>query len=93
MKLIKIGRRWINLEYLIMGEEHDGTPETAHIPPGGVRITLESGKEFDLTNGDADKCKRFVGEFFLPDPADMVAEDEGPGPNEGRQGLPWQKNQ
>jgi hypothetical protein len=29
MKLIRVGRRWINLEYLIMGEEADGTQETA----------------------------------------------------------------
>jgi hypothetical protein len=44
-----------------------------------VRITLESGKEFDLTDGDADKCRRHVAEFFLPDPAEnLVAHDEGP---------------
>jgi hypothetical protein len=79
MKLIRVGRRWINLEYLIMGEENDGTPETGHIPAGALRLTLESGKEFDLGDGDADKTRRHMAVFVLPDPAEnLVAHDEGP---------------
>jgi hypothetical protein len=69
MYLIRVGRRRINLEYLIMDEENDGTAETAHIPPGGVRVTMEAGKEFDLTGDDATTYKRQVNEAVCPDPA------------------------
>ncbi len=92
MKLIRVGRRWINLEYLIMGEEHDGSPETASIPPGGVRLTLESGKEFNLDNGDADKCRRHMAVFVLPEPAEnLVAHDEGPNEGESSPGRKRKK--
>lgn len=79
MKLVRIGRRWINIEYLILGEENDGSPETVSIPTSGVRVTLEAGKEFDLDNGDADKFRRYLEDCCLPDPAEnLVAHDDGP---------------
>jgi hypothetical protein len=67
MHLIRVGRRRINLEYLIMDEANDGTPETAHIPPGGIRVTLEAGKEFDLTGDDAASYNRQVEGVVCPD--------------------------
>lgn len=62
MKLIKVGRRRINLEYLIMDEKHDGTPVTAHIPPGGIRVTMESGVEFELVGEEAVEYDRLADE-------------------------------
>src|SRR4051794_15737536 len=66
MQLIRVGRRTINLEYLIMDEEGDGT---TGVPAGVTRVTLESGKEFDLTGADASLYRRHVDLFLQPDPA------------------------
>jgi len=68
VQLIRVGRRRINLEYLIMDEQHDGTPETAHIPAGGVRVTLESGIAFDLVGEEADSYNRAVDEALWVSP-------------------------
>jgi hypothetical protein len=78
MKLIRVGHRWVNLEYLISGEEHDDA-KAESVPIGGLRLTLETGKEFDLDGSDADKCRRHLESLCLPDPGeDLVAHDEGP---------------
>lgn len=74
MHLIRVGRRRINLEYLIMDEANDGTPETAHIPSGGIRVTLEAGKEFDLVGDDADAYNRQANEAVCPDPGAKAPE-------------------
>lgn len=79
VKLIRVGRRRINLEYLICDEEGDGSEETKTIPAGGVRITLESGKEFDVVGDDAEKYRRHVEALLMPDP--------GPGPDSERSGA------
>ncbi len=78
MKLIRVGYRWVNLEYLISGDEHD--PAAADVVPiGALRLTLETGKEFDLHGSDAEKCRRHLESLCLPDPgADTVAHEEGP---------------
>lgn len=70
MKLIQVGRRRINLEYLIMDEENDGTEETAHIPAGGVRVTMEAGKEFNLVGEDAETYRRHACDQVMNDPED-----------------------
>lgn len=60
MKLIRVGRRRINLEYLIMDEEYGTDPEPVGIPPGCIRVTLEQGKEFVLSGGDAESYRAMV---------------------------------
>jgi hypothetical protein len=62
MKLIRVGKRVINLEYLILAEEWDGTPETGQLVPGAVRVTLESGRVLTLSNGDAETFLRCLDE-------------------------------
>ena len=59
MYLIRVGRRTLNLCYLVMSEE-GAQGET--VPPGVVRITMESGKEFDLKGTDADAYLRAESE-------------------------------
>jgi hypothetical protein len=55
MYVIRAGRRLLNLDYMIMAEEGEpGSP----VPPGSVRVTMESGKEFDLVGPDADEFRR-----------------------------------
>jgi hypothetical protein len=68
MHVIQVGRRRLNLQFLVMDEEFDGTPETAHLPPGGVRVTMVCGKEFDLTAPWADVYRRQVAAIVEPDP-------------------------
>lgn len=70
MLLIQVGHLRINLEYLICDQEGDGTPATAGLPPGDIRITLERGKEFVLCGEDAESYRRQVEPYVLRDPAD-----------------------
>lgn len=72
MLLIRVGRRRINLEYLIEDEEGDGTPESSHIPMGGVLVTLQRGKEFVLVGPEADSYRRQVEPYVLGDPGDTL---------------------
>lgn len=63
MLLIHIGRLRLNLEYLICDEEGDGTPATAGLPPGDIRVTLERGKEFVLSGEDAARYRALVAPY------------------------------
>lgn len=81
MILIRVGRRRLNLCYLVMDEENDMTPDTAHIPPRGVRVTMEFGREFNLHGADADQYRRQVMLFLQPDPGGpTTAVAESPSP-------------
>jgi hypothetical protein len=45
----------LNLDYFIMAEEGDaGSP----VPPGSVRVTMDTGKEFDLSGAEAEEFRR-----------------------------------
>ncbi len=70
MHLVHVGRRWINLDYLILVELWDGSPETGTIPEGGMWVCLESGKEFVLGPPDSDHLTRHLSEAVTPDLAD-----------------------
>ena len=52
-----------------MDEEGDGSPETADLPLGAIRVTLQRGKEFVLSGDDAIAYRRQVEPFVLRDPA------------------------
>jgi hypothetical protein len=68
MKLVKVGKRVVNLEYLILAEEWDGTPDTGQLAPGDVRITLETGRTIDLRNGDAALFMKFLEDEVMRPP-------------------------
>lgn len=74
LRLIRVGRRVINLEYLIVAEEWDGTAETEQLMPGGVRLTLETGRVLTLQDGDADTLLKHLEEEAprTPHPAGRV---------------------
>jgi hypothetical protein len=69
LHLIRVGIRRINLIYLVFDVEGDGSPDTAGIPVGAIRVTLERGEAFVLMGDDADSYRRQVERFVLPDPA------------------------
>jgi hypothetical protein len=67
MILVRVGRRWLNLEYLILAEEW-GDPEEPHSwGPGGLRVTLVSGRVFDLPPAEATTVRRRL-EAILAEP-------------------------
>jgi hypothetical protein len=68
VKLIRVGKRTLNLEYMVMDEEHDGSADMLQVPLGGLRVTMERGKEFILCRADAELFRRFVDSELLPLP-------------------------
>lgn len=77
MHLIRVGRRVISLEHLILAEFSDGSNDPNGPPPGGARVTLESGKEFDLGPGETDLFGRYLAEVVRPDPAEVAEQQSG----------------
>lgn len=71
MHLVQVGRRWINLEYMILAEQWDGSTETAAIPQGGLRVTLEDGKGFDLPPPESDELARHLFAAFISPSAEQ----------------------
>jgi hypothetical protein len=64
MYLIQVGRRRLNLEYVIMDEEGDGDD----IPAGVVRVTMLRGRQFELSGSEADLYRRHIGGLLAPEP-------------------------
>jgi hypothetical protein len=62
LKPIRVGRKVINLEYMILSEEWDGTPETEQLMPGGVRVTLETGRSLVFNAQQAEEFLRRLEE-------------------------------
>lgn len=60
MHLIRVGRRVINVEYLICAE---GISEGGHEI---LRVTLETGKEFDLMGHEAKRFDAELNELLAP---------------------------
>lgn len=60
MRIIQLGRRWINLEYLICAEPIDATAEGQ---PAAFRVILESGIVRDLGPDEAETLKRHLAEL------------------------------
>jgi hypothetical protein len=51
------------LEFTILCEPFDATPETAELLPGGVRITIATGRVMNVAPGpDVDKMLRAIDE-------------------------------
>lgn len=73
MHLIQVGRRRLNLEYLVMDEEYDGTDETRNIPAGGIRVSMECGEQFNLASAEADVYRRQVLLVLATDPGPPLA--------------------
>lgn len=64
MHIIKTGRRWLNLQHMVMAEDISA-------PEDVVRVTMLYGKEFDLTGPDAAKMRSDLDEA-------AVSEEENP---------------
>lgn len=77
MHLIRVGRRVISLEHLILAEFSDGSNDPNGPPPGGARVTLESGKEFDFGPSETDLFSRYLAEVVRPDPAEASEQRSG----------------
>ncbi len=67
MHLIKVGRRRLNIDYLIMDEEWDGTDDTQNIPTGGAQVTMKHGLTFTLNAADAEVYRRQIALLVTPD--------------------------
>jgi hypothetical protein len=68
MNLIRLGKRFINLDYMILAEEWDGQAEAPGFGPGAVRLTLESGRVLDLGPVEAEALLRRLGELVAEGP-------------------------
>ena len=68
MHLVRVGKRVVNLEYLILSEEWDGGPETVQLAPGRVRVTLESGRVLVLDETDSAEWLRSLESELTPCP-------------------------
>lgn len=63
MKWVRIGKRRINLVHTIAVEEFDGLPDTAELVPGGVQVTLLTGRLLVFPPGpDVETLLRSVDE-------------------------------
>jgi hypothetical protein len=60
-KWVRVRGKRVNLDYGILAEEFDGTPETGELLPGGLRLTVETGRVLVFPPGpDADKVLRAI---------------------------------
>lgn len=68
MKLVRVGKRTLNLEKLVMDEEIDGSSDAVHVQLGGLKVTMMKGKEFVLCPEEAAIFRRYVDAELLPFP-------------------------
>jgi len=61
--LARVGHRVINLEYVVLSEDSDLEPEPKLLPPGIVRVTVDTGRTMDLAGHDADTWRCFMHEY------------------------------
>jgi hypothetical protein len=69
MHLVRIGRRYVSLEHLIVAEFADASGPSAPLPVG-ARLTLECGKEYELDEAEATVLRRHLDEVAVADPAE-----------------------
>ena len=63
MRWVRLGSKRVNLEFTILCEPWDATPETHDLLPGGVRVTVATGRVLVVPPGkDADKLLRTIDE-------------------------------
>jgi hypothetical protein len=65
MYLIRVGNLTISLEHLILVEDAQGEPEPRTLPAGIYRMTLETGRVFDLTGERADCARELIDEVVI----------------------------
>ena len=70
MFIVKVGRRWLNYNYLIEAEEGGGE---GPIRPDAIRVTMASGREFDLIGPDAEAFRRGASAAEIKLPLDSGA--------------------
>lgn len=68
MNLIRAGRRWLDLDKLVMAEE---------AAAGEVEILLATGRDILLTGRDAADFRAVLEQICPRQPADPDADDEG----------------
>jgi hypothetical protein len=73
MILIRIGHHYLNLEYMVQAEDSAREPEPRELPPDSIRVTMESGRPFDVGGPDAALLRRFLDGLALQMPAATTA--------------------
>lgn len=66
MHLVRLGHRVLNLRYLILAEDCVGEPDPKTLPPGTIRVTIETGRVIDLDGDDADRLRGFLEDLLAP---------------------------
>jgi hypothetical protein len=62
MRYVCVGKKVINLRYMVTKEEYEGEPDDP--PPGVVRVTMEPGKVFNFSGARAEEFLRGLGVFL-----------------------------
>lgn len=66
MYIIRAGRRWLNLEHLILAEQGE---DCGPFRPGTIRVTMETGATFDLSGAAAEEFRRGADSAVVPLPS------------------------
>jgi transcriptional regulator with XRE-family HTH domain len=65
MYLVRVGNLTISLEHLILVEDAQGEPEPRTLPDGVYRLTMETGRVFDLTGERAECARKLIDEVVI----------------------------
>lgn len=65
MHIVRVGRRYYNLEYLIVAEPVEPADNGEG---GGLLVTMEPGKEYRLVGAEADEFTSLLGQALAPPP-------------------------
>ena len=65
MILVRVGHRYLNLEYLVQAEDESREPEPRELPEGSIRVTMERGRPFDVRGEDAESLRGMLDSLTL----------------------------
>jgi hypothetical protein len=76
MNLIRVGRRWLNLDFLVQAEDCDPASGAGPAGPDSLRVTMYPGMVIGFGGGDADHIRQRLGELI----SESRPGTPGPGP-------------
>jgi hypothetical protein len=65
VSFLKVGHRVISLRHLVLSEDADMEPLPKSLPPGVLRIVVETGRTIDLSGEDADTFRDYVRRYAI----------------------------